>query len=290
MDAPSGMIRRAPVPRGAESAVADATAPKIEMPTAKLQPSRRLPTDRIKFRSQLDIIRAYGAASQNGTRPVNYREAAKYVKLDPNTVSALNPFLVECGFVERAGNDVVPTKAVLDFAMAHTWAAETAPRKLLPLIERSWFGVTLRSKLAFHAMAEDEAIAELAHEISAGPELKPRLGLLIDYAEAAGLLRREGNQLLPLAPAVAEEPMPASTEPSPRERPEATDGRDGGSRASGSAVGTGFMSTEGVVQFHVSIRVTMQEMASWSPDRISAFFAGLAQVLAAKQGTEEIQK
>jgi hypothetical protein len=33
----------------------------------------------------------------------------------------------------------------------------------------------------------------------------------------------------------------------------------------------------------------LAEMAGWSPDRIAAFFAGLAQVLAAKKGTEEIQ-
>jgi hypothetical protein len=48
------------------------------------------------------------------------------------------------------------------------------------------------------------------------------------------------------------------------------------------------MTTEGAVQFHVAIRVSMQEMSGWTPDRITAFFAGLAQVLAAKKGTEEL--
>jgi hypothetical protein len=32
----------------------------------------------------------------------------------------------------------------------------------------------------------------------------------------------------------------------------------------------------------------MQELANWRPDRISAFFAGIAQVLAAKGEVEEV--
>jgi hypothetical protein len=284
MDQPRALVH----PASTLESATEALAPKrIIRPPQRPVPTRRLPTERIKFSSQLDIIRAYGAASQNGSRAVNYREAAKYVKLDPATVSLINPFLVENGFAERVGNDVLPSRAVVDFAMAHTWAAETASRKLRPIIERAWFGVTLRSKLAFNAMSEDEAIRELANEIAAPPEFKPRLALLIDYAEAAGLLRREGNQLLLMAH-IVEDSTAASAESAPHERSESGDPpRLAGARSSGS-VGTGFMSTEGAIQFHVSIRVTMQEMAGWSPDRITAFFAGLAQVLAAKKGTEEI--
>jgi hypothetical protein len=40
------------------------------------------------------------------------------------------------------------------------------------------------------------------------------------------------------------------------------------------------------VQFHVSVKVDMAEFAGWSADRITAFFGGIAQVLAAK-GTLE---
>lgn len=290
MDTPAGVGNPARVLESIQESIKPAMEATAKAVKAALvpQPLRRLPTDRIKFRSQLDIIRAYGAASQSGARPVNYREVAeKYVKLDPSSISLLNPFLVESGFVERSGNDMVPSKAVLDFATAHTWAPETAARKLLPIIERTWFGVTLRAKLGFRALNEDEAIAELANEIAAGPEFKSRLALLISYAEAAGLLRREGNQLLAVQP---EETMPAVAETPQRERIDSDPPRDGGSTRQAGAVGTGFMSTEGVVQFHVSIRVTMQEMAGWSPDRIAAFFAGLAKVLAAKQGTEEISQ
>lgn len=45
--------------------------------------------------------------------------------------------------------------------------------------------------------------------------------------------------------------------------------------------------TEGVVQFHVSVKVDMKEFAGWEADRITAFFNGIAQVLAAKSAIEK---
>jgi len=43
----------------------------------------------------------------------------------------------------------------------------------------------------------------------------------------------------------------------------------------------------GVVQFVVNVRVEMSEMRNWRPERIAAFFAGIAQVLAAKGSVEQ---
>jgi hypothetical protein len=40
--------------------------------------------------------------------------------------------------------------------------------------------------------------------------------------------------------------------------------------------------TEGVIQFQVSVKVSMAELSGWSADRITAFFSGVAQVMAAK--------
>lgn len=44
--------------------------------------------------------------------------------------------------------------------------------------------------------------------------------------------------------------------------------------------------TEGVVQFHVSVKVDMNEFEGWQPERIAAFFGGIAQVLSAKGAIE----
>ncbi len=41
------------------------------------------------------------------------------------------------------------------------------------------------------------------------------------------------------------------------------------------------------VTFHVGIRVGVDELAHWTPERITAFFEGLAQVLSAGSAVEE---
>jgi hypothetical protein len=253
--------------------------------SAEAQPTKRLPTSRIKFAKQIDIIRVYGIKSQNG-KAAHYKDVGEVVGIHGNTVSLMVGFLVENGFLDRNGDATIATKPVIDFAQAYSWSPETAPRKLAPIIRNSWFGEILLTKLAFRSISEDEAIAELGGAIAAGTELRPSIGLLIDYAVATGLVRRDGNQL-----SLGNEATAAETTP-PRQEHPSSERRDESApvRPSAASVATSFATTEGAVQFHVSIRVTMQEMAGWPPDRISAFFAGLAQVLAAKKGSEEIEK
>ena len=45
----------------------------------------------------------------------------------------------------------------------------------------------------------------------------------------------------------------------------------------------------GTVNFNVSVRVEMTEFATWKPERIAAFFNGMAQVLAAKANVEKAE-
>lgn len=251
-------------------------------------PTKRLPTERIKVQKQLDIIRAYGIRSDNGTKPANYRDVGEDVSIHPNTVSLMVGFLVENGFLDRVGNETIPTKPVLDFVQAHNWAPENAPRKLAPIVKKSWFGEILLRKLRFRPLPEEEALAELAGNIGAGPDFKAQIGMLIDYAIASGLARRDGALLV-----LGDEALsPSGSEAAPAPVPESGDMTIRDERSApirqSTAVSTGFMTTEGIVQFHVDIRVTMKEMADWPADRITAFFGGLAQVLAAKKGTEEI--
>ena len=42
------------------------------------------------------------------------------------------------------------------------------------------------------------------------------------------------------------------------------------------------MTADEGVQIHVAIKIDMEKMATWTPDRICAFFSGLAQVVPIK--------
>lgn len=258
---------------------------------AKPQPTRKLPTDRIAFSKQLDIMRAYGLASQGGMRAVNYRTVADLIKMNANTVALMNTFMVDAGFADRAGNDLIPNRVLIEYAQAYSWNPETAARKLAPFIRNTWFGELMHTRLSFRTMSHDEMVQELASHVSAAPEFKPQIEGLIDYATACGLVRADGTQLylgdeastIVSAVGTATGSSTAAARSEPVDPP-----RDPAQTRPAGQVATGFMTAEGGVQFHVSIKVDMKEMAGWTPDRIAAFFAGLAQVLAAKKGTEEI--
>jgi hypothetical protein len=226
----------------------------------------------------LNVLRAYAAVSGPTGKAVALSEVANVTKLNASTVSLCNAFFADVGFIEKnAAGSYVPSSEVMSFLRAYQWNTDTAALKLAPLLRKTWFAQTLMPKLAMGSVEEAEAIHDLADASSAGPKYRPQLELLIDYLEASGIVRRdggslrEGNRTESTDEARSETAQAAATmNPEPRE-----------TRAS--AVSTAFAQpTEGVVQFHVSVRVDMAEFASWKAERITAFFGGIAQVLAAK--------
>jgi hypothetical protein len=256
------------------------------------KPKKPLPTDRIPLSTQLDILRAYGAISTPDGKPIRLKELGAVVKRDPDTVSLCNPFFSDLKLIIKDGGGYLPSAEVVNYHNAYQWNPETAARELAPMISESWFAQELMSKLNFRPLEESEAIADLAKAVSAGPKYKKSLRLLLEYMEVAGLVTRDGHMLVkasqtPVAQVRSERPIeqpmarsaePPAPEPQPQQR-EAQSAR--------SSVTTSFSQpTEGTVQFHISVKVSMSEFATWQADRIQAFFGGIAQVLAAK-GTVE---
>lgn len=256
---------------------AAAEAPADEKP--KL--NKKLPTDRIKVSRQFDLLRAYASASGNGQRPVHYSEAAKLLQMNPGTAGMLNGFLVENGFVERSGNNFIPATAVNEYARAYSWNPESAARKLLPLMRASWFGQIFERTLSFRPMRETEVIEALAQDAAAGPDYKAQLGILIDYAEIAGLLRREGDQVILIHEAIGD-----TAEPTARESQQSK-GVEAPRAVLASPFAMSGISSDGTIQFHISVKVSMAEFAGWSAEQMTAFFGGIAQMLAAQ---EKVQK
>jgi hypothetical protein len=258
-----------------KATAADGASP-VSAPAGR--PTRTLPTERVQFQKQLNVIRAYAAVSGPTGKAVGLTEVANVTKLNASTVSLCNAFFADVGFIEKnAAGSYVPSSEVMSFLRAYQWNPDTAALKLAPLLRRTWFAQALMPKLAMGSVEEAEAIRDLADESSAGPKYRPQLELLIDYLEASGVVRRdggllrEGSRTESLDEARNETATTASNmSPEPKE-----------TRAA--AISTAFAQpTEGVVQFHVSVRVDMAEFANWKADRIASFFGGIAQVLAAK--------
>jgi len=257
------------------------------------RPSFALPTDRIAFPKQLDILRAFAIASGPTGKAVAISDVAAIVKMVPQSVSMCNGFFCAVELLGKSnGSGFVPAPEVVSFNRAYEWNPDIAAHKLAPKIGATWFGERLLPKVDFRPMQIDEAISDLADAASAGPDYKSQLRLLLDYMAAAGLILMDENRVT-----------------ASRSRPEACGEPSNGSPSTTTTttsdpnqelcerremlpakISTSFVQpTEGTVQFHVSVKVNMSEMEHWRPDRIASFFGGIAQVLAAKGAIEDVR-
>lgn len=235
----------------------------------RAKPTKTLPSDRISFAKQLDVLRGYVAASAGGTKPCSLSDVAGVVRISPNTISVANPFYASVGLIQRSEGGFLPNADVLAFQRAYEWDAETAPQKLAPTLREQWFFEALAPRLSFGSLEEDHAIAILADSAGAGPEYRTNLRMLLDYLSVAGLVTRDGGQVKLNRPAQQKPNKPEDPDTQPR-------------TTKVNPVSPG--SASGKIQISVSIDVDLAQLAGWQPDRIASFFSGIAQVVAAKGG------
>lgn len=251
---------------------------------SKHKPKKVLPTDRVAFSKQIEILRAYAAGSPDGSKFLTNAEIGGMVAIHPNSVSLCNNFFVESGLLQRGDVGLAPTADVLSYFRTYEWNQESAGEKLAPTLQRTWFAEALLPRAALRVITETEALAVLAEIASADKTYRLQLMCLLDYLELSRLIMRDGSNIRRAtrlatvtsyggaAQQSAEEVrQPANLPVLPSE---AKDLRTSHGPANG-------------VNFSVDINVDMAELSGWSADRIAAFFAGLAQVIAAKGSVQD---
>jgi hypothetical protein len=269
------------------------TAANRQLKTTKCKPTRILPTDRITFPKQLNLLRAWAAASGQSGKIVINDEVARIVKMVESTVSMANAFFTDVGFLQKQPDSgFVPAAEVLAFNLAYDWNPDTAAQKLGPLVEQTWFAQAIMPTLGYGPMGEEEAVQLLAQAANASPEKKGQLSLLLEYMKAAGLIVEENGQVrrARFNSTNGVHPNGAYTNGQSSEQKAtkaSTEVSDPPPNKHASVATTFTVPTEGVVQFNVSVRVNMQEFSSWEPGRIGAFFGGIAEVLKAKAAIEK---
>ncbi len=246
------------------------------------RPTKALPTERITFDKQLNLLRAYAAVSGPGAARALIRDVAKVVRMAPTTVSLANAFFTDIGLLLKADGGFVPSPEIISFNRAYEWNPDSAGHKLAPVIRRAWFSQFLMPRLRYGTITESVAVRDLADAASAGPSYEAQLRILIDYMAVAGVIARDGEliRLGPQAPGAEQ-----ATELAAPQGDEEHESQKAKSFNRFFAITTA-KPAEGVVQFHVSVKVDMAEFAGWPAERISAFFNGIAQVLAAKSALE----
>lgn len=255
-----------------------------EPPEPAGEPTEPLPTSRMSFPNQLNALRAYAAASGSAKKPVTVSEAGELANVTSSTLSLNNNFFASIGLLHKTDGKYTPSSEVVSYHRACSWDESTAARKLAPALRDSWFGEAILPRLTLGSMEESEAIQVLAEAANATPQYKNQLQMCLDYLESADLIERD-NSVIKQGPEAAQSHQP---EPQTTSAPKSRQVDREPDNSSEPSVATMFeKQTEGAVQFHVDVRVDMDELEGWKPDRIAAFFNGIAAVLSAKRGVEQ---
>jgi hypothetical protein len=209
-------------------------------------------------------------------------EVAEIVRMASTTVSLANSFLNNVGLIQRSdAGSYLPAQEVLSFLRAYEWNPDTASHKLSPVLKDTWFSNIILPRITFGPIEEEQAIALLADAASAGPDYRKQLRTILEFMALCGLIVREGGQIkLAKTNTAQESPAQAQAEPKPQNEAEPA-------RKPGRNVTSVLQSTAGGVTFNVDVSVDMAEFATWRPERIQAFFRGIAEVLAAKADVEK---
>jgi hypothetical protein len=272
-------------PNADEPDTAEATEPIEEGTQGKGRPrtSHPLPSDRIAYQKQLEILRAFAVAAADNGGSASNENVGKLVKMSHTTVALATPFFVDSGFLTRADRGRFrPSEAVVEYSRAYQWTPDRAGHHLANVVSRSWFGQVILPRVSVSARDHDEIMAAVSAAADATTEHRQQLATVIEFAVLSGVVERQGSKFR--AGRVEGATLPDqrgadAVAPSPQQ--------EVGTTTPG--MNTGFVKdpTEGYVEFHVNVKVRTAEFATWRPERISAFFGGIAQVLAAKGRMEE---
>lgn len=166
--------------------------------TPSTPPREQLPTARIAFPQQLNILRAYAAASGASHKAVGNDEVADIVQLSKTTVPLANPFFNSVGLIEKAeGKRYIPAEEVFKFFEVYSWGSEheeKASHELAPLIRETWFAKALLPKVAFGSISTSEALQTLARAAGVQPDNR-QLRMLLEFLTATGLIEVNGDQI-----------------------------------------------------------------------------------------------
>src|SRR5690606_201852 len=173
-----------------------------------------VPTERASSDKQMSVLRAYAAASGPSKTAVSNAEVAAVVNdLAASSISLCNPFFSDAGLLIQEGRKQRPADAVFDYLHAYEWDEEKAALKLKDLFSRTWAASTLLPKLSYRQLSRDEAIQFLADEAKATKAPRESLGLLIDFLNAAGVVKADGTTVSKAMNSAADRQMPPAVTP-----------------------------------------------------------------------------
>jgi hypothetical protein len=175
-------------------------APEVEQKDKRERSSlcKVLPTDRIAFDRQIEILRAYAACYEsNGGKPVSNAQAGDTLtpKFSASTIGIAVPFFTDIALISKVGTDFVPSPELQAYNQALALSPPEAKRKIRPLLENTWFCRLLAPRLRLSQQTVADCVGLLAVESKAEKDHLPRVEPLIKFLEFAGIVVVSGGMV-----------------------------------------------------------------------------------------------
>lgn len=196
----------------------DTTPAPVAVSPKRKRLSKTLPTSRIPFKKQLEIISAIPIAFDKHAGPVGFKEVGEVMGLAEATLLQASAFFGDVGLIKRVeGGKFIPANELQEYGRIRGFSVEKAWLKLGSLFEKSWFGQELLPRLRLKEINETDAVHCLAEASLAEKEHQENLEMCILFLERVGLLGRDAGVLKLGANntdgAASKEAIPASAPP-----------------------------------------------------------------------------
>jgi hypothetical protein len=255
--------------------------PAAGRPNARTRARKSLPTDRLKFEAQIELLQRFGRISGSQKRLVTTEEVARAQKVSANTAGLNNGFFVDAGWLQKQGRGhFIATDALLKYVQKVQFDTENAAAAAALLAEtmrNSWYWQSLANQVGNGGLPRGEALVILSTEAGAGQEYKVQLDHVLNWLQYVGLIRLDEKMVMPVAAGAA------------AVREVRDDGAmsddDAGERGLGDGVNDrradGRQERKDVIlAVSVDFRLTAGELATLSPEQIKALFEAVGTVAA----------
>lgn len=279
------------------SGVQPLTPPRAEK---RRRPSKSLPTDRIKFETQVRVLQTMGRLSGAG-RAVDNQRLSKALngEVSHYTVGLSHAFFVDAGWLEKRGRgDYAASQALLDFTRRVSTGSELvkAVESLRTTAREAWFWRAVEPHLTHAAAPAHEVLVTLMQEAQVGEAHLPQLRILLEWLRFVGLIESTDDGIAAAGP--ARTPSTGTYLPADS-RGEVAPVRDAATPIPGAptvatapthhaltevpaAAPAPSKRADSVLSLDVSLQVTAADLAKLNPEQIQALFQAVGAVLAIK--------
>lgn len=262
-----------PPPSGPDSA-------RPKRSSQKARPAHPVPTDRLKFDTQVQALRTICSASRNGEVAVTADDMGNLMGILPVTAVLNNSFFASVNLIEKEGRGGYrPTPIALEFQRKWTFDKAEAPKLLAPAFIGAWFFEAIKRKIELGdgQATRADLIETLAGIAGTDNSYSTQYGFLIEWLEFVGLVRNDSG-VIRLSGAIPEEVAAEadSSHAAPVVEVETP-----------TVPTVKVTSASPVVALTVEVVLTADDLGKLTSEQITALFDGIGKVAAVKDALKQ---